>query len=96
MSDHRTVHATGFSYEVVRYERAGKWFVEDTQHRTGWYLHISRHHDDRVVAKSVPRARLSVREAAQLSVHNGFKITLGLPGGGAFDRYVRMARGARA
>ena len=28
MDDNRTVHAAGRGYEVVRYDRAGKWYVE--------------------------------------------------------------------
>ena len=95
MADRR-VHATGLGFEVVRYNRAGRWYVENSSGCKGWYVQISHHPDDRVVARRTTRARTSVREAARLSVFNGFRITLDLPGGGAFDRYVRMARGARA
>ncbi len=28
MSDDRTVHAEGIAAEVVRYDRAGKWYIE--------------------------------------------------------------------
>lgn len=92
----RTVHASGVGFEVVRYDRAGRWYVEDARGRKGWYLQISRHTDDRVVARTTTRARTSVREAARLSVHNHFKIKLNLPGGAVFDRHVRIARGCVA
>ena len=94
-SDKRTVHAKGLGFEVVRYDRAGKWYVEDPKLRTDWSLQISYHPDDRVRPNRNCRAPLSVREAAKLAVHNRFKIKLELPGGEAFDRYVRIARGSR-
>lgn len=94
MADRR-VHAKGLGFEVVRYDKAGKWYVEDTKLRASWSLQISWHPDDRAEPNRNCRASLAVREAALLAVNNGFKTRLGLPGGEAFDRFIRMARGSR-
>lgn len=62
--------------EIVRYDRAGKWFLEPTNP----YL---------------KRQRVTIKEAASQAIWaaaHGGDYYLGLPGGGAFDRYVSGER----
>jgi|HubBroStandDraft_3_1064219.scaffolds.fasta_scaffold200313_3 hypothetical protein len=70
----RVVHASFPGYEVVRYDRAGKWFVEPTE--KGF---VARH------ALSV---REAVAVALQ-GVERGGVVHLGRVGGSTFDRIVR-------
>ncbi len=40
MSDDRTVHATCETFEVVRYDRAGKWYVEEHGGPTRYHIGV--------------------------------------------------------
>jgi hypothetical protein len=81
MTDDRTVHAeTGYA-EVVRYDRAGVWYVEDKQ-PIGSLFH---------------RARMPIREVVEWLVEqptNEVKVYYGKPGGRQFDKRVREALAA--
>lgn len=72
----RRVHAEGRYILVVRYDRAGKWFIED------------RDGTDRQAVKIDVAAKV----AASLERNGvGGKVHYGVPGGSAFDRRVRAA-----
>jgi hypothetical protein len=76
LSDDRHVHASGDTIEVVRYERAGKWYVESRPN----------------ARPQRPRWALSLREAAKIAQdieRAGGEIRYGLPGGKMFDRIAR-------
>lgn len=74
MSDRR-VHAAVMTTEIVRYERAGKWYLESrTSNRT-----------------RVPVTLREAVDAAVKFKRVGGTIHLGVPGGLAFDRLVRKA-----
>ncbi len=77
MNNDRTVHAeTGYA-EVVRYERAGKWYVEDKVHVStplNW------------------RTQMTLAEIIELVRNQPYgeaDIYLGRPGGKRFDLAIR-------
>lgn len=74
----RTVHAEHNDEKIVRYDSAGKWYIEFDPPR----LRPAR----RVTIRE------AVQRAIELE-QNGGTIYLGKPGGGSFDRYVRTERG---
>lgn len=70
----RTVHATlGDGWEVVRYDRAGKWYVE----------HPPPGRERRAVSVSE-----AARMTTDAMLRGEARINRGLPGGGTFDRIV--------
>ena len=71
----RRVHARSALDEVVRYERAGKWFLEVA-------------HDSEPKESVRVSVREAAAEALRI-VATGGTIYLGLPGGTVFDRIVR-------
>lgn len=76
MDDDRRVHAECDNFEVVRYERAGKWFVESK-------IKL-------VSAEYVGVADAAMRALSAETL--GGKINSGLPGGRVFDRWVKTLR----
>lgn len=81
----RTVHAWCDRYEVVRYDRAGKWYVE---HKPGSYIPAAQ--------VSLP---LAVTFAMKAWYEEDGSVEIGRPGGKRFDALVRKAvasRGAAA
>jgi hypothetical protein len=63
--------------EVVRYERAGKWYLEPPTH-----LGLQRQH-----------VKISgAAQYAQWIAANGGAVFFGLPGGSAFDAQVRKVQ----
>lgn len=75
MMTDRTVHASGEAGEIVRYERAGKWYFELP--------------DD--LNDPEPRTLLTCAQAAEWALvlwYAGGDIHLDLPGGRAFDHKV--------
>lgn len=77
MTDRR-VHATNADWEVVRYDRAGKWYME-------W---CGDPDDYRVGV----RHRCTVDEAVSAAVRLQMVLHLDLPGGRTFDAKVRAHR----
>lgn len=79
MGEDRTVHARCAAFEVVRYDRSGKWYVEPLaglRRAGGTRRHVG-------VKEAAQEARRGVLD------HDG-TVTLGLSGGAAFDRaYVQ-------
>lgn len=73
MSD-RTVHAHYPGMEIVRYDRAGKWYLEPTEARL-----LSA---QQVTLDGAVRAAL-------WGVENGGEVFMWKPGGGAFDARVK-------
>lgn len=72
----RKVHATGATWEVVRYDRAGKWYLEplpDSPHDKRKHVTIDR----------------AARYAAASQLLGIGTVNFGRPGGSAFDRRVR-------
>ncbi len=73
----RRVHAWGQSGEVVRYDKAGKWYWEPKQ----------------TVSGHPPRVKLTLQEAVDKGMwcwyDDAGTVCLDRPGGGAFDRSVR-------
>lgn len=74
----RTVHAFGDSAEVVRYEQAGKWFIEFK----GWGIPCQQVKIDE-----------AVRKAIWLWNKDNGSVNFGRPGGSVFDRKVRAVIG---
>jgi len=74
MSSDRTVHASYDGMEIVRYDRAGKWYLEPTDPT------LRRQH---VTVDAAARAARWGRANA-----NG-TTTFGLHGGSTFDRLAR-------
>lgn len=73
----RTVHALMLDRsEIVRYDRAGKWYHE---------------HIDKWMG-TTGRKNITVREAAELAVGERAYVFTGRPGGGTFDRLVAALR----
>jgi len=78
MNEDRRVHAKMDGAEVVRYNRAGKWYVELAA-------------DYGRIGLPAERRQIPIREAAELAKvfeARGGKIITRLPGGQAFDRLV--------
>lgn len=73
MTSDRTVHAAYPDWEVVRYDRAGKWFLEPTRPMISCR---------RVTLNAAARAALE-------GVADGGVIYFGKPGGRMFDAKVR-------
>jgi len=81
MSD-RKVHAFAENgSEVVRYDRAGKWWVE---HPAGSLL----------PARQVSM-REAARIAIEFWYERGGSVNFGVPGGSAFDREIRKPKAQR-
>lgn len=76
-ADDRTVHAHHDELEVVRYDRAGKWWLE-------------RAAEAGTVRQTVTLTQ-AARTAVELERAGG-TVSAGLPGGAAFDRKVTAAR----
>jgi hypothetical protein len=85
MSD-RTVHAYTDEWEIVRYDRAGKWYAE--------WVGIEAHPvfvvgtDHRTFVNSQGRAPLTVSTAAMCAKRLEATINYERPGGRTFDRLV--------
>jgi hypothetical protein len=73
----RTVHAENDDLEVVRYDRAGKWFIEPKNRA----LMLPAQHIT---------VREAIDTALWMKEHGG-KIHFGQQGGGSFDRGARRA-----
>ena len=71
MSD-RTVHAACEDFEVVRYDRAGKWYIEPTD----------------PVRRRKAVAIASAVDHANRAVQAGGRVWLGLAGGTRFDSLI--------
>lgn len=69
----RRVHAANHHTEVVRYDRAGKWYIEPR---------------DRSLPRQRVTVGDAVRHALWLYEHDGGMLKQGVPGGGTFDRLV--------
>lgn len=74
----RRVHAECATFEVVRYERAGKWYVESKV---------------KLVPCEHIGVNEAARRAVDAETVLGGEINLGVPGGKVFDRKVEMLRG---
>jgi hypothetical protein len=72
----RTVHAEYDGMEIVRYDRAGKWYLEPT---------------DRSLKRQAVSIRAAAATAIW-GLDNGGRVFLRLPGGGMFDRLIEEAR----
>lgn len=72
-SEDRRVHAETPQMQVVRYDKAGAWYLEPT---------------DPVLPRQKVKVRDAARYAAW-AAETGGQIFFGLPGGGTFDRYTR-------
>lgn len=76
----RTVHATYPGMEIVRYDRAGKWYMEATG-------------DGYVDAElGLKRRQLGIGSAAEQAIWalaNGGQVFFGRLGGSTFDKKVR-------
>ena len=83
----RRVHATTPDWEIARYDRPGKWFIE-------WVGSVGA--EPRFLPSTlrmVPiartgRAKLSAQEAAQIAHRLGAAVHLNMPGGSTFDRHI--------
>lgn len=75
----RRVHAECDGFEVVRYDRAGKWYVESKD--------PGRKREHVGIHEAAIRAFCAVTLGGQ--VHTG------IPGGGTFDRWVEVLEAAR-
>jgi hypothetical protein len=69
----RTVHASNSEAEVVRYDRAGKWYIEPRDPS------LQRQH---VTVKQAAQYAVWMAENANGVIHSG------VPGGGSFDRAI--------
>jgi hypothetical protein len=74
--DDRTVHASSSEWEIVRYDRAGKWFVE-------WKAGL-------IPCRQVG-VREAARLAVKAAKDGDGEIFLGRAGGRSFDRLVNYA-----
>lgn len=74
MSDRR-VHASNSEFEVVRYGRAGKWYIEPRHPDQGKRQHVN-----------IDQA---VHFALHLAKHVHGKINLNVDGGSLFDKRVQ-------
>jgi len=93
MSQGRRVHAESYFWEIVRYDRSGKWFAEwtgPTADTPAWCgpPHLG------IGVNSAGRAPLTVSQAVTMSVAFGAIVHHGLPGGSTFDREHRKEIGA--
>ncbi len=79
MTDRRVHARTPRLAEIVRYDRAGKWYLEWPGDRE-W---------------SAGRAALSLEAAAQIACEPGVQVRLGVPGGLRFDARVTAIREGR-
>lgn len=75
MGDIRTVHASnGEGIEIVRYDRAGKWYIEAT----------------RAPVSPQPRQKVTIGAAVKVAEEwirsESGRVFLGRRGGGSFDR----------
>lgn len=73
----RTVHAANALAEVVRYDRAGKWYIEPR---------------DRSLPRQLVTVKQAAQYALWMEEHDSGTIHLGRAGGGSFDRAVRNER----
>lgn len=73
MTDDRTVHARYPGMEIVRYDRAGKWYLEPTHE----------------IAKRQRVTVDEAAKQAKWADEHGGSVALGLPGGATFDRMFR-------
>lgn len=73
MTSDRTVHAHYPGMDIVRYNRAGKWYLEPT---------------DPLAKRQHVTLRDAVNQAVWASMFGGGQVFFGRPGGGAFDREV--------
>jgi hypothetical protein len=80
MKTDRTVYARRKDgCEVVRYDRAGKWYLEWPRERM-------------IPAQHIALGR-AIDEAA-MAAHEGGHVYLGMPGGGTFDRTYNRVYGS--
>lgn len=79
MTPDRRVHAERFGLQLVRYNKAGKWYVEA---------------DPEGPKNLIPRRQVTLRQAVGIAETWGSEaIKFGVPGGGAFEReWVRASR----
>jgi hypothetical protein len=70
----RTVHASYPGMEIVRYDRAGKWYLEPTERRL-------------IACQKVSVG--DAARAAMYGLANGGEVYFGRPGGKLFDAKVR-------
>lgn len=75
----RTVHATNDLWEIVRYDRAGKWYLEPT--------------DKAPTVKRRPIKLAEAVELAMELWNNGGTVHFGRQGATAFDRKIRLKAG---
>lgn len=78
--DDRRVHAEYGEEQIVRYDRAGKWYIEFSPAR----MRPARH----VTVRAAACRAVELQEA-------GGVIHFGVPGGGSFDRAVVAEGGWR-
>lgn len=82
----RRVHAENRQWEIVRYDRAGKWYVEwvGDGPPPSWVgpAHLN------IAVNGAGRAPVTVRQAAVAAVGLSAHHWPGRPGGGSFDRAV--------
>lgn len=82
----RTTHAESAEWEIVRYDRSGKWFVEyqGEPPYPGWvgpsYLGMS--------VNRAGRAPVTVGQAAVAALGLDAQVHIGRPGGSTFDRLL--------
>lgn len=97
--DDRRVHARGRNVEVVRYDRAGKWYLEarmlpevdDFGHILA--VNVLTNHDRKKVKRQPVTAQLAAECAALLMDESTpAEVFWGLPGGRTFDRILRSLR----
>lgn len=76
MSHDRTVHAETDAIEVVRYDRAGKWYLEPRDKR------LPRQH---------VKIADAVKYAVWAAANEGGRINFGVSGGSTFDSMIHDA-----
>jgi hypothetical protein len=70
----RTIHGrTRGGSEIVRYDRAGKWYLEG---------------DDQIITVPGGRVRIPLDEAVFHAIQDGAEAFTGLPGGKQFDARI--------
>ena len=85
----RTVHASARSWEIVRYDRSGKWYVEWLGTRgKSCPVWVGPPHCD-IAVNGANRAPVTIGKAVTAAIGLGATVHFGKPGGSTFDREYR-------
>lgn len=93
MNNDRRVHAYTSQWKIVRYERAGKWYVEWVGSGTApeFVLH-EPHQNNPLRVNRQGRVAVSVGMAAWVASKLGAAVYFDLPGGRTFDARIMEQR----